>query len=375
VQHWPRRFRRFAGIIPIGAIAAANACAAPAKANLPSTPAASLPAASTAAASTTIAPGAIDPEAPHYPYPFEVHTYVFEAQRQSLRMAYLDVAPDRPNGKTVLLLHGKNFSAAYWAPTIRSLRTAGFRVIAPDQIGFGKSSKPSSYQYSFAELAGNTRALLASLGVTSSVVVGHSMGGMLAIRYALLFRDNTEKLALVDPIGLEDYGAVLPYRSVDELYRRELAQTPEKIREYERKAYFGGEWKPEYEDLIALPSGWIRHPEYPTVAWAAALTTEMILTQPVVYDLPRVRVPTLFIIGQRDRAAVGKDAAPPAVASSLGDFPTLGRKAAHAVPGAKLVEIPGAGHLPQIDNFVTYEKALLDFLTEKDAPAASSGAP
>jgi pimeloyl-ACP methyl ester carboxylesterase len=309
---------------------------------------------------------AFDPEATDYAYPFEVHDFRFEAQRQSLKMAYLDIAADEPNAKVAVLLHGKNFSAAYWESTMRSLHARGFRVIAPDQIGFGKSSKPSGYQYSFAELAGNTRALLASLGVSRCVVVGHSMGGMLAIRYALLFRENTDKLVLVDPIGLEDYGALLPYRSVDELYRRELAQTPEKIREYEKKAYFRGEWKPEYESLVELLAGWTRHPQYPAVAWSAALTTEMILTQPVVYDLPRLRVPTLFIIGQRDRAAVGKDAAPPAAADAMGNYSVLGKKAAQAVPGAKLVEIPGAGHLPQVDSFEEYEKALVDFLGQRN---------
>jgi pimeloyl-ACP methyl ester carboxylesterase len=57
-------------------------------------------------------------------------------------------------------------------------------VIAPDQMGFGKSSKPFGYQYSFALLAQHTRALLASLGIERCAVLGHSTGGMLAVRYA-----------------------------------------------------------------------------------------------------------------------------------------------------------------------------------------------
>jgi pimeloyl-ACP methyl ester carboxylesterase len=339
-----------------------TACDRSAASSVDRQPLASATETAAATASAPVPEGAIDAEATNYGYPFDVKFHRFEAQRQPLSMAYFDVAPETPNGKTVVLLHGKNFSAAYWAPTIRSLTRHGYRVIAPDQIGFGKSSKPGAYQYSFAELAGNTRALLAAAGISNSIVVGHSMGGMLAVRYALLFHDNTEKLVLVDPIGLEDYGAVLPHRSVDELYRRELSQTPDKLRAYETKAYFGGQWKPDYEELVALPAGWIRHPDYPKVAWAAALTADMILTQPIVHDLPRLRVPTLLIIGQRDRAAVGKDAAPPEIADKLGDFPTLGKKAARAVQGAKLVEIPDAGHLPQVEAFPIYEKALLDFL-------------
>jgi pimeloyl-ACP methyl ester carboxylesterase len=180
---------------------------------------------------------------------------------------------------------------------------------------------------------------------------------------------------LVDPIGLEDYAAVVPHRSVDELFRRELGQTPEKIRTYQRKAYFGGEWKPEYEDLMALQAGWTRHPDYPSVAWASALTADMIFTQPVFHDLPRLHLPTLLIIGLRDRTAVGKDAVPPEIGDKLGDFPVLGKKAARAILGAKLVEIPEAGHLPQVDSFPVYEKALLHFLAERDTPAASPANP
>ena len=54
-----------------------------------------------------------------YSYPFEVKTFAFSSQGQLLRMAYMDVVPDKANGQTVLLLHGKNFCAAYWEPTIR----------------------------------------------------------------------------------------------------------------------------------------------------------------------------------------------------------------------------------------------------------------
>lgn len=82
-------------------------------------------------------------------------------------MAYLDVAPTgKPNGHTAVLLHGKNFCAATWEQTIAALSTAGYRVIAPDQVGFCKSSKPAAYQFSFAQLADNTQALLKSWAST-----------------------------------------------------------------------------------------------------------------------------------------------------------------------------------------------------------------
>ena len=94
------------------------------------------------------------------PYPHPVHFFPVTVEGQELRMAYMDVAPTgQTNGQTVLLLHGKNFFGAYWAGTIQALAAAGYRVVVPDQLGFGKSAKPDIH-YSFELLAQMTKALL-----------------------------------------------------------------------------------------------------------------------------------------------------------------------------------------------------------------------
>jgi pimeloyl-ACP methyl ester carboxylesterase len=350
--------------IPLFAsLALAAACA-----ETPPLSAATVPAAapSTAAPSSPAAPAGADPrfdaELSAYPYPFPVHYLELTSQQQKIRMAYMDVAPAQPNGHAVVLLHGKNFSASYWEPTIRLLTEHGYRVIAPDQIGFGKSSKPPAYQYSFQQLAENTRAVLDAAGLGQVSVVGHSMGGMLATRFALMHPERVEKLVLVNPIGLEDWKTVVPYHSVDQFYDQEKKATAETIREYQRTSYYGGTWKPEYDKLIEASVGMTRHPDYPKVAWASALLYDMIYTQPVVYEFPRLKVPTLLVIGQRDRTALGRAWAPKDVAATLGDYPALGRKAAAAIPGASLVEIPGVGHLPMVEAFDAYSQALVHFL-------------
>jgi pimeloyl-ACP methyl ester carboxylesterase len=262
----------------------------------------------------------------------------------------------------VLLLHGKNFSGAYWGSTIEALVADGYRVIAPDQIGFGKSTKPRRFQFSFHELARHTQALLADLGVASATVVGHSMGGMLAARYALMFPERTDALVLVNPIGLEDWKTVVPYRSVDALYQGELSSTPERIKEYMRKAYFDGQWKPAYDALVEVQAGWTLGPDRELLAWVSALTSDMIFTQPVVYELPLIRVPTLLVIGTRDRTAVGRNSMPPEIASTLGDYTALGDKAAAVIPGAELVKLDDVGHVPQFEAFDRYMSALREFL-------------
>src|SRR3954468_2117206 len=75
------------------------------------------------------------------PYAYPVQYLSLTAEGQDIRMAYMDIKPVNPNGKSVMLFHGKNFAGYYWTNVIRELSDKGYRVIVPDQIGFGKSSK------------------------------------------------------------------------------------------------------------------------------------------------------------------------------------------------------------------------------------------
>ena len=179
-----------------------------------------------------------------YDYPHPLSHYRFQSQGAAMDMAYMDVKPARPNGHSVVLLHGKNFCAATWEGSIRALSDAGYRVIAPDQVGWCKSTKPAHYQYTFEQLAANTNDLLKSLGIAKAIVMGHSTGGMLAIRYGLTFPADTEQLVLVDPLGLEDWRAKgVPWQSVDAQYQAQLKTTADSIRDYERTTYYAGTWK------------------------------------------------------------------------------------------------------------------------------------
>ena len=299
-----------------------------------------------------------------FDYPHPVRTFSLVSQAQSLEMAYLDVAPAAPNGRTVVLLHGKNFCAATWESAITALTQAGYRVVAPDQIGFCKSDKPQRYQYSFDQLAANTHALLEHLGIDRAVIVGHSMGGMLATRYALQYPQATQHLLLVNPIGLEDWKASgVPWRSIDAWYARELKTSFDTIRDYQRTVYYGGEWKPEYERWVRMLGGMYAGDGRDAVAWSQALTSDMVFNQPVVHEFPRVAVPTTLFIGQKDRTAIGKDLASPELAKRLGDYPALGKRATAAIPGATLVEFDDLGHSPQVEAPARFNAALLDAVT------------
>jgi len=304
-----------------------------------------------------------------FAYPYPVQRFEFVSQGAALQMGYIDLVAEHPNGKTAVLLHGKNYCAATWESTIRSLSASGYRVIAPDQIGFCKSSKPEHYQYSFQQLALNTHMLLQQLGVAGIVLVGHSTGGMLAIRYALMYPEQVKQLVLVDPIGLEDWKAKgVPSVSVDAWYAHELKTSADSIRRYEQSTYYAGQWRPEYERWVQMLAGLYRGPGKNRVAWNSALLYDMIYTQPVVYELGQLHMPTLLMIGDQDNTAIGKEFASPAVRAQIGHYPQLGRAAQQAMPHATLIEFPNFGHSPQVQDPDVFNQALLDWLGQQDGP-------
>ncbi|MGN6416929.1 MAG: alpha/beta fold hydrolase [Pseudobacter sp.] len=299
----------------------------------------------------------------NYEYPFPVHHLKMKSQKQELSMAYMDIKPEKGNGKTVVLLHGKNFNGAYWKQTIQELSAEGYRVIVPDQIGFGKSSKPSTYQFTFQQLAVNTKAILDTLKIDRILLLGHSMGGMLAVRLTLMFPEIVEKLVLENPIGLEDWKLVAPYVTIDQNYQTELKANYESAKKYQLEFYYDKKWKPEYDEWVYLLTGWSKHPGYPVVALNNAQTSDMIFTQPVVYELKNIMAPTLLIIGTRDRTAIGKNnVKDPVAREKMGQYQLLGKATQKKIPGAQLVELEDVGHLPHIEAFDLFIKPLKQFL-------------
>lgn len=300
----------------------------------------------------------------NYNYPFAVSSIDINAQQETYRMAYMHIKAEGPNGKTVTLLHGKNFNGAYWETTIKDLTSEGFNVLVPDQIGFGKSDKPEHFQYSFQQLAENTKMLLDSLNIEETAILGHSMGGMLATRFALMYPDATSQLVLVNPIGLEDWKVKVPYQSVDDWYKRELNSNYEKIKSYQQENYYDGNWNESYAEWAKLLAGWTLNKNYQIIAWNAALTYDMIFTQPVVYEFENLEVPTLLIIGTRDRTALGKDLVDKDVKRTMGRYDSLGKTTRDKIPDAQLVELENVGHLPHIEAFEQFITPLVEYLNK-----------
>jgi pimeloyl-ACP methyl ester carboxylesterase len=307
----------------------------------PGTPAAPAP----IATPTDVQPGSINNEDVPYPYPVSYLSFV--SYGQDVRMAYMDVPPaGTPNGRTVVLLHGMNFAGFYWQGPIDVLRKDGFRVVVTDQIGFGRSSKPI-IPYNFHDMALNTKRVLDQLGVRKAAVVGHSMGGMLAARFAASYPDVTERVVLYDPIGLTDARFERPYRSTDEVYKATLGFSYQQAYATIKRYFPTPEsWKPEYEKLVRLMYAWTLTGDWPRMAMVRTLLQQMVYTDPVVDDWPHIKARALIIGGEKDGP----------------DFPKLAKRIADTIPGAQLFLVPNAGHVLHFETPEIFNRELLKFL-------------
>jgi pimeloyl-ACP methyl ester carboxylesterase len=294
-----------------------------------------------------------------YPYPVNLLPLVNDGEQ--VRMAYMDVAAAQPNGRTVVLLHGRNFPSSYWAPVIRTLSDTGYRVVVPDQIGFGKSSKPTG-ELHFDTLARNTIALLDHLGIQKADIVAHSLGGMLGVRIARAFPDRVAHLVLTAPIGLEDYRLYVPPTPTEKIIEDEDKLTAEGYRKQLETNYSLKLPPDQVTPFIDARFNIKASAEYPRWLRAFVASAQMIYREPVAHEIPLVSQPTLFVMGADDHNAPGKANAPEALRTKMGHNAELAKALAAKMPHGRAEVIPDTGHLVFLEAPARYNELLLGFL-------------
>lgn len=305
---------------------------------------------------TDVKPGSITSEDVDYPYPSKYLPLTLYGQ--DVRMAYMDVAPSgTANGHTVMLFHGNNFAGFYFGVIIDALRKEGFRVVVPDQIGYGRSSKPI-IPFSFHDLARNSRQLLRSLNIEKAMIVGHSAGGMLSARFSSQYPDVVERLVIYNPIGVQDgrFGG-RPADSVDEQYKRTLATTFPQIRSSIARyvAHNPKAWTPEFEKYVRVRYAWTLSADWPRLAMVQTLIGQMLSQDPVINDWAHIKAPTLVFGGSEDY-----------LAGTPANFQARMKHIADTIPNGngKLLLIPGLGHVPHLEDAARTLPPLVGFLKE-----------
>jgi pimeloyl-ACP methyl ester carboxylesterase len=296
-----------------------------------------------------------------FAYPHPVSTLPLVNDGEQVRMAYMDVAPAQPNGRTVVLLHGRNFPSSYWTPVIKTLNDAGYRVVVPDQIGFGKSSKPSA-ELHFDTLARNTIALLDHLQITKAEIVAHSLGGMLGVRLARAYPDRVAHLLLTAPIGLEDYRFYVPPTPTEKILENEDKLTAEGYRKQLETNYSLKLPPEQVTPFIEARFNIKGSSEYPRWLRAFVSSGQMIYREPVVHEIPLITQPTLFIMGADDHNAPGKPNAPEALRPKMGQNAELAKGLAAKMPNARAEVIPDTGHLAFLEAPAKFNELMLAFL-------------
>jgi pimeloyl-ACP methyl ester carboxylesterase len=290
---------------------------------------------------TDIKPGSITCDECPYPYPSSYLT--ISVYSQDVRISYMDVAPQgTPNGHTVLVLHGNNFGGFYFKAIIDGLTKEGFRVIVPDQIGYGRSSKPIA-PYNFNTQARNTYLILQHLKIEKAMVIGHSMGGMLAARFATQYPKATERVIIYNPIGLTDGRWGRPMQNIDDAYKSTLTGTDYQSTRASLSRYVAHNpkaWNADFELYTRIRYSWTLSADWPRLAMVQALIGQMLYQDPVVYDWEHIMVPTLAFGGAED-LLLGPAAA----------FQERMAYLAKTIPNGngKLQLIPGLGHVPHLE--------------------------
>ena len=298
-----------------------------------------------------------------FPYPYPVNLLPLVNDGEPLLMAYMDVGPAQANGRVVVLLHGRNFPSSYWAPVIKTLTEAGYRVVVPDQIGFGKSSKPSG-ELHFDALARNTIALLDALEIPKADIVAHSMGGRLAVRIARAYPDRVGHLVLTAPIGLEDYRLYVPPVPTEKIMENEDKLTADGYRKQLETNYALKLPPEEVTPFIDSRFNIKGSAEYPRWLRAFVASYQMIYREPVVHEIPLLSQPTLFVMGADDHNAPGRPNAPEALRPKMGHNAELAQSLAALMPNAHAEVIANTGHLVFLEAREKYDALLLGFLAK-----------
>ena len=290
-------------------------------------------------------------------YPHPVRYLNLNVYGQDVRIAYMDVAPpERANGRTVVLLHGGSYYGWYWKAQIEAITKAGFRVVVEDRLGWGKSSKPI-LPYSISLHASNTAALLDHLGIAKAAVVGHSMGGQMATRFAFLYPERITHMVMINPIGLTDSRAGRGFRpyggKVDVNPNLQAAYEADVRTDLARYVV----WRPEYLEHLRIRHGVRLSAEWPRLAYVRELGGNLRSIDSTVNDWPKIRTKSMIVGGREDGPTFADDA----------------RRAAEALPNAELVLIPGVGHNPHEETPEIVNRELIRFLaSDPNSPSTEA---
>jgi pimeloyl-ACP methyl ester carboxylesterase len=262
-----------------------------------------------------------------------------------------------PNGRTTLLfIHGLGSNLKFWRYQLDAFAAEKYRVVAFDMLGYGKSDKPATFPYTMDAMADVVRELAEAIDADRPILIGHSMGGHVAMTFAIRFPVRLSALVLASPAGFEAFS-----RREKAWFRKGYSTAlikgagEDAIWKNIRQNNFN-RWRSEYEWLVEERVRVARGPEFDQYAYANVKSVQGLTeTDFVRENLGAIKAPTLIVYGDRDRLIPN----PFMHGGSTRQVMELGRD---GIAGSELVALDGCGHMIQMDCAERYNQGVRDFL-------------
>ena len=280
-------------------------------------------------------------------------------------VAYVELNPE--GQRTLVFIHGLGSYLKFWRYQLDVFAAQGYRVIAVDLPGYGKSDKPASFPYTMEAMGDAAHELAQKLGANKPILVGHSMGGQTALSYAIRYPEEPGALVLTAPAGFEKFS----WKEKAWLTRAFSTVLIKSSPEYAiwgsvRQSNFQ-RWRPELEWLIEERVRVVTTPEFDAYAYANVRTVNGLAHNDFVRDsLGNIQAPTIIVFGEDDRL-IPNPFMHGGRAREVMEYGHVGIK------GSELVGLDRCGHSVQLDCPQEYNAAVSAFL--KKLPAFGEGEP
>lgn len=270
---------------------------------------------------------------------------------RNIHVAYIDQGT---GNETLILIHGLGTNAKGWIKNIPALAEK-FRVIALDLPGYGRSDK-GYYDYSMSFYAQVITEFMDALRIENATLVGHSMGGQIAMTAALEYPERVRRLVLISPAGFErftegegdwmrnamkvDFIKDTPIRNIDINLKTNFYNYP-------KEAEF------MITDRIQIRSA----KDFEKYCYAVSRNVAGMLDGPVYERLPDIKQPTLIMFGVND----GLIPNPYLHGGRTSDVAQIGKE---RIPDSQLLMIPDCGHFVQFEKAEQTNEAIIRFVSE-----------
>ena len=260
------------------------------------------------------------------------------------------------NGKKVLLfLHGLSSNSDAWFRNIETL-DEDFTCIAIDLPGFGKSYK-NAEEFTATHFASIVKEFAEKMKMDKFTLVGHSMGGQTAIKFAAKYPEKLDKLILIAPAGIEKFSefegtAMKMVMNPTTI----MASTEEQIdRNYQLNFYKMPE---EAAQMIQDRKNIVKSADFQAHAIAIQKSVKGMLDDTVTQDLEKISTSTLILFGKNDALIPNKYLHPTLTIDELS------KTAQESIKGSKLILINEAGHFLQFEKPIEVNKEIKEFLSK-----------